>query len=404
MKKVLIIAYNYTPMNNGGVQRPLKFAKYLPQYGYEPIIITNSNYGETNDEKNIYRFIDKNEVIKNQGKVISFIFRAIKKIMYLLGIIPDHNFLWYKEVIKNIDEIIRKEKIDIVFSTYPTISNMLIGTHIKIKYNISLVSDFRDGLVFEPLQYENYLRRIANRKIEREIVKNSDCILTVSQPITDYFKNTWNIKKAITITNGFDEDDFKNLNKKDFSDTINIIYTGRFSRSSSDIKIDNLIVAIKELDFENVNFYFYGDYSSEEIEKIESVKNVPIIIKNLVERKKALEIQKSADILLFATSKKRTSVATTKLYEYLAVKKPIFALTKGTVAEKIINETHTGICVDPDNKNEIKVALKNLIDEYPKYNFFDPVNIDKYSRINLTKKLAEVFDELIEMKNDNVLK
>lgn len=397
MKKILIIAYHYLPMNNGGVQRPLKFAKYLLQYGYKPIIITNSNYGLTNDERNIYRFKDNGEDIKNKGKIISAIFSKITKFMYLIGCIPDYNFLWYKEVIKNIDYIIRKEKIDVVFTTYPTISNMMIGVYIKRKYNIPLVSDFRDGLVFEPLLDENYLIRKANKKIENIIVKNSDYILTVSEPITDYFKKTYKINNVKTITNGYDDDDFKNLKKINLGDGINIVYTGRFFNSSQDIVIDCLIEAIKELNLQNVNFHFYGDYNEEEIAKMKSIKNVPIIINDLVKREKAIEIQKSADILLFVTGKKRSSVASTKLFEYLAVKRPIFALTKGTIAEKIINETQTGICVDPNDKDQIKLVLKKLIVDYPNYSFFNPVNTDKYLRKNLTKELVEILDELIKV-------
>lgn len=399
LKTVLIISYNYPPMNNGGVQRPFKFAKYLPQNKYKCVIISNSNYGKLHNEHNIYRFNDKSESIKqNSNIILVIIFKILRKILYLLGIIPDYEFLWCRKVIKNIKQIIEKENIDIVFSTYPVISNMIIGKYIKRNYNLPLVLDFRDGFVFEPLHKENFIRTLVNKVMEKNLIKFSDFVITVTDPITNYFKTKYNINNIYTITNGFDIDDFQNLKKINLGDKINIVYTGRLSKSSPDIKINKLISAINNLNINNIVFHFYGEYTVYEINEIKRIKNNKVFINSQVERKRALEIQKSADILLFITSKERTSVATTKLFEYMASNKPILALTKDTVAEKIINNTHIGICADPDDENSIKKVLKIISDE--NYNFFHPSNIEIYSRKILTKKLALLFDNLLNDKNE----
>ncbi|MGI6513220.1 MAG: glycosyltransferase [Syntrophomonadales bacterium] len=114
----------------------------------------------------------------------------------------------------------------------------------------------------------------------------------------------------------------------------------------------------------------------------------------------ALRYQYSADFLLLAITAPGRGLTSGKLFEYLAAKRPIFALTEGTVAEDIINRTGTGICLSPNDIEGITRQLKNIINMYPNVDFYKPIpeQIAKYDRKLLTKQLADVFDRILDRK------
>lgn len=404
-KKVLIIAYNYLPMNNGGVQRPVKFSKYLYEYGYESVILTNDNYGFTEEEENIYRVHDIGLDFNNKNFFIKYGFKILKKMLFNLGIISGNWFLWQKKVCSDntLKKIIEKEKIDIVYATFPPVADLLLGYRIKKKFNIPLVVDFRDGFVFESIEPNGGIRALKRKKIENKIINQSDYIITIGQPITNYFKKKYDTNKVKTIENGFDSDDFNDLNEIKLDSNINLVYTGRFSKSSQERNPYLFFEILDELMDEHPYFknemsvYLAGNFTEKEKKMFDkgNLKNV-VNIMGFIPRKKALELQKSGDILLLLTGSGKKSIATSKLFEYLYTGNFIFGLTKNTVAEDIITKTNSGICKDPQNKKLIKSTLINIIKNKLYKDFSnDREKIQYYSRKEQTKRLAEIFDKLI---------
>lgn len=402
IKNVLVIAYNYPPLNNGGVQRPLKFVKYLPQFGYNPIVLTVGNCTHSKNEYQVYRVNDwSNDTKKLTFR--KFIFKALRKILYEFGLINSYTFFWYRDAIKEAYNIVKENKIDIIYATFPPVTDIQIGMYIREKIGIPLVADFRDGYAFEPLRKENIFRKLSNKYYERKIVNNSDYIITVSEPITNYFISNYNIKNIKTITNGFDDEDFQNIHKIDLGDAFNVVYTGRLSLSSSDQNIKAFVDILSEINNSNykrrIKLIFLGELTKKEEIYLKSKLGVNFDFKGLLDHKEALVYQCSSDLLLFTASTLRKSVATTKLYEYIASGVPIFGLTQGTFAEKVINQTKTGICVSPDDKENIKEKLLSIIID-KKTEWFNPnvKEINKFFRKELTRSLVNVFDELLADK------
>ena len=403
-KTALIIAYYYPPTNNGGVQRPASFAKYLPLYGYKPIVITCQTPEATSSEKGILRVPDPGAELTAAGGIKSLPFRGIRKVLFKSGILPGYLYWWYKEVLKSIDSAIEEYSPDVILATFPPQENLMVGMEISKRHNIPLILDFRDGMAFESLGVEPFLVKWRFKQLETQLVNSSVGVITVTDPITDYFNEKYPGCNASTISNGFDPEEWVDVKKINLENKINIVYTGRLSFSEQGRSIGSLIKAIdclKEDEKKHLCLHMVGDFSEQEKALIHGTLNPKLVnFVGFVNRKMALQYQYSADLLLLVTSLGQRSVATGKLFEYLAANRPIFALTEGTAAEDIINRTGTGICLSPNDIEGITRQLKNIINMYPNVDFYKPIpeQIAKYDRKLLTKQLADVFDRILDRK------
>jgi hypothetical protein len=208
MKNVLMFTYAYAPSFNAGVQRPLKFAHYLPCFGYSPTIITAEFAKNVKDEEGIYRI--RNDILECElnGGVKALLLRLTRRILYQSGIWWGYNYFWYKKVLNTLPKILNNESPDIIYATYPPVEPVMLGIAASRKAQIPLVVDFRDGFVFEPFAPVFFPAAMRNKKTEKYIVDNSQHIISATEPITNYFKKTYRRCSASTITNGFDRSDW----------------------------------------------------------------------------------------------------------------------------------------------------------------------------------------------------
>ena len=403
-KTALIIAYYYPPTNNGGVQRPASFAKYLPLYGYKPIVITCQTPEATSSEKGILRVPDPGAELTAAGGIKSLPFRGIRKVLFKSGILPGYLYWWYKEVLKSIDSAIEEYSPDVILATFPPQENLMVGMEISKRHNIPLILDFRDGMAFESLGVEPFLVKWRFKQLETQLVNSSVGVITVTDPITDYFNEKYPGCNASTISNGFDPEEWVNVNKINLGDKINIVYTGRLSMSRKGTSLEPLLEAISgltEYEKKRISVSLVGEFNNQERNNIlkSSCSQVFKFI-GFVDRMLALRCQYSADFLLLAITAPGRGLTSGKLFEYLAANRPIFALTEGTAAEDIINRTGTGICLSPNDIEGITRQLKNIINMYPNVDFYKPIpeEIGKYDRKLLTKQLADVFDQVLDKK------
>jgi len=401
MKKVLIITYYYPPDNNGGVERPYRFAKYLPEYGYDPIVITTDAYGKMQGEKNVHRFWDLGAE-KNQNKIgrgLLFFLKGLRKTIASIHLLS-YDFFWYVNARTTIDKIVSQNKIDIIFSTYLPISTVLLGLHLKRKYKISLVVDFRDGLLFEGLEEFNIIQKFFAKRLEKRIVEDADFITTVSPPITEYFKEEYSIENVATIYNGFDDEELDvigdNYQPKLGARPFLIKYFGRFGKSSRNCNPENFFRALSVLkekgviDKNSFNLVMFTDLLDSELSLIGEFRiNDIVTINDIINRGDALREMRDCDFLLFHGDVQRTSVVSSKLMEYIFMDKPILGICRGNEAERIIRRTSTGVTtgfeVDEIIKG-LKMALNyNVVDFNPNIS-----EINKFKRRKLTRELANV--------------
>ena len=397
--KILIIAYYYPPVSTGGTLRPLKWAQYLPQWGHQVTILTHT-YDKTKTEPGPPRIIRFHDISCNKKRPNLYkkcqwlILRSFTETLNILGIYHSIYTWWKRRVIKNSDTIIQQAQPDIIIATYPPVETLEIGLHLAKKYNIPLISDFRDGLMFEPIEPKRMKQYRCIRKrykeIETEAAAHSAAITSIAHPITDYYKETYQPQHAEVISNAFDPDDLKEIPEDiQFDDSFfNIVFTGRFALSDRYNRVDFFFDAVrllieKEKNLEKkIKIHLVGEYRKEELQELKDLIARGIVVNHgFVERRKSLAFQWAADLLLIISRQDRSSFTTTKIFEYLYAGKPILALTHKTVLEDIIKETKTGWIVHPHQPEAIADLLRKIITNTTFYNSIEPdwKKIEKYS-------------------------
>lgn len=375
-KKIILIAYHYTNSDSTGALRPKAMAKYLPQFGVD---VTISTYCPQRDailfDGNIVAVRDLTR--ETIPLAIYYLWRIWLMALRFFRVYRGIHSHWKNTVLSNADQIVQYAKPDAIVATYPPIEAMEIGLALSEKYHIPLIADFRDGLLFEPLE-EKSLRHLATTRhyqnVESKIAQLAHLIVTVSEPISAYFRERYAHSNVMTLHNGFDPDDIAPDTSVELSaKTINFVHTGRLgaSRIGTSGKrrgVDALAAALNGL-LENTpsienkfQLHFVGHLLKEEKRIL-----APWVERGVVQlwghqsRAKALAFQRKADVLLLITAPDKASIATGKIFEYLAVGKPILALTRGTEAARIVLETGSGIVVDPDNAHEIAAAIEEMV-------------------------------------------
>jgi glycosyltransferase involved in cell wall biosynthesis len=419
MNKVLIVTYYWPPSGGAGVQRWLKFSKYLPELGWEPIILTvdpayaaypftdDSLTNELPSSLKIYKTpsVDYFSIYKKDKSRIPAAGFANsvdntlkgKTLRFIRGnfFIPDPRRGWNKYGYKKACEIIGAEGIKHVITTSPPHSTQLIGLKIKTKYpDIKWIADLRDpwtDIYYYEQFYPTFISRCIDSGFERRVLKSADNIITVGSSLKEIFslKTKGITEKIVVIPNGFDTIDFKDI-KLSYPTRFTLTYVGTLS----DIyPVGSLINALKSFREEGKDFIlrFVGTISEKARELIrssipdESIEFIPNVTHG-----EAIEYMMSSTvlILIIPLHKSNKSIVTGKLFEYLAVGRPILCIgpPDGDAAE-IIKKCMSGVTADYSNTVTISDFLRNFkgVTDLP----YKPA-IKDYSRLNLAKHLVFV--------------
>ena len=413
------------------MQRWLKFSKYLPNYQWDPIIYTPEN-PEFNlrDETllkdvspslkvykrpiwepfSVYRriFGSKGAVVK-QGVVGGSGKKSIltNLIIWIRGnfFIPDPRVFWVKPSVRFLTQFIKDEGIELVVTTGPPHSMHLIGLNLKKNLGIKWVADFRDPWSQLDLLHQMQLSRSTlakHLKLEKEVLKAADKVILVN----DKFKNKIagvSHKKLEIITNGFDEPDFSN----DQLATPEKFILCHFGLLNEVRNPEQLWKAFEELCEENESFHQslelrLGGIIDDQVRA--TIESNPLLLEKTVfldylSHDEVIQNYYHSSILLLLLNKSELgkSFMTGKIFEYLAVKKPILATGyPESDAGKLINKTKTGEIIHFDQKDEMKAFILKRFSEFPNTTIScDEAEIAKYSRENLTRELSKVFNKTL---------
>lgn len=441
-KKVLFIVHSFAPPINAGTIRVFKFAKYLNRYGWKVYVICdgdgvkNNIYNEKNlinelgekvkvqyvpniikKFKNRSRIKYKNEIIDKGSEVDtkeSILRKAHNKLEKYM--VPDSGlFLWNKAAYKYAVKIIKEKKITNMLTSSPIHSTQLIGLKLKRKFkdNINWIADFRDLWSMSPI-FELGLAKFKwlNYILERKVLLAADKIVFVSDSIRNEIIKNFNVNfktgKLCTITNGFDAEDFQELenhksNKFKNNMRLKISYIGtilgprvnnNYIKGIGDF-IDNFIN--KNKDISDISFNFIGEFDKIILNKINNLNTDKIKVVPFVKYKKALEWMRNSDVLvmILTNDKEGTMAFTGKFFEYLLVGKPILALVPEGEVSKIIRKYNLGEVANPDDEQEISNAILRLYKKYKSENLRVKRNKElfkKFDRKELTKRLEQLLD------------
>lgn len=438
MKKILIITYYWPPAGGSGVQRWLKFVKYLTRKNYYCIVYTPENPEFPVIDNSMLKDIpQKNfEVIKTKifepysiykfftGKskkekiTVSFLSENQNKSSFKEKIsqwirgnffIPDAKMCWIKPSVRYLSDYIRKNKIDVIISTGPPHSMHLIALGLKNKFpNIRWIADFRDPWTNIDFLNDLYLTKWAQKKhqqLEKKVVQPADAVISVSPTLTYELSqlSPHQNKKFFTITNGFDEEDYyelNNLQNQSISkeDSIVITYAGLIPPNRNP---EVLWKAIHQLANENLlpqNFkvHLIGKVDISVWENIQKY-NIERYIKktDYLPHSEVLKLETQADALLLIINNAPNSkgILTGKLFEYLALQKPIIAIgpTDGDAA-KIIQSINAGVVIDYNDVEAMKKALLQII--HHQLSSPQKKDITLFSRNHLAEQLIQIIENL----------
>lgn len=421
-KKVLLVTYYWTPSGGPGVQRWLKFVKYLPDFGIDPVVyipenptypIIDNNLKEDFRQitilkrpiKEPYRFasfLSKNKTKKISSGIIpnkrkqSFLDRLL---LYIRGnfFIPDARVSWVKPSVSYLEKYIRENGIETIITTGPPHSLHLIGLGLKEKLNIKWIADFRDP--WTSIVYHKELKLSAksakkHKTLEKKVLNTADHIIVTSPSTKTEFSEITS-QPIEVITNGYD---VEQIEKQFLDGKFSLAHIGSFL-SERNPRI--LWKALKELIKENKDFKndfelkLAGVVSQQVLDTIKEF-NLDSFVKDLgylSHKDSVIEQRKSQVLLLVESDSEETkAILPGKLYEYMASHRPILAIAnENSDIKKIITQTNTGVFCDYSEKEKVKETLRNYYKLYQENNLRSfPIGLQFFSRKNLTKKLSEL--------------
>jgi len=423
-KKVLIITYYWPPAGGSGVQRWLKFSKYLRDFEIEPVIYTIDNPSYPILDKSLESEIPKDlEILKQAifepNSMLSFFGRNNKKesagflnpnptffgsiIQYIRAnyFIPDARKFWIQPSVNFLSNYLENNHIDAIITTGPPHSMHLIGLELKKKLGIKWISDFRDPWTEIDYFQQLPLTKKATKKhqdLEQEVLINSDMVVVVGETMKDKFlKHTNRIE---VLTNGFDT--IEDLSTQKLDEKFSITHVGLMN---SDRNPTILWEVLNEIS--NTNLNFKNDLRIKLIGKIDDavIQDLKVFDHNTIEtipyldHKDVGKYQASSQILLLSINEVPSAkgIITGKIFEYLQAKRPILAIgPEDGDAAMILKNTNAGTIVGFKNKTALKATILNLYKDYKEgVLFVKSVNIEQYHRKNITSQLAEVIKKVV---------
>lgn len=419
MNKVLIITYYWPPSGGAGVQRWLKFSKYLPQFGWEPVILTvDKAYAsfpalDPSLEKDIpektrvfhtkatdwFRFYERDKSKIPSGGFATNRNDSFKGKLsrFVRGnfFIPDPRRGWNRYAFRKACELVEEEDIRHIITTSPPHSSQLIGLKIKKRFpKIKWIADLRDpwtDIYYYDLFYPSFISRKIDQGYEKKVLQNADIIATVSPSLAKKFNSKVSgiAEKISIVHNGYDESDFENMNASRPS-RFTISYTGTISES---YPVDGFIKAVSSLihNGNELSLRFTGHISDVLKERFISAIGIDNLeFNSYSDHKTAIGqmLSSSMQLLVLARDPANRSFLPGKLFEYIASGKPVLCLgpTDGDAAE-ILDKGRFGKCFDYYDEAGISEFISNGINNSSTADITPP---REFSRRNLTMKVADL--------------
>ncbi len=431
MKRILIITYYWPPSGGAGVQRWLKFVKYLHRLNFQPVVYTPSNPENPVDDRSLLKDIPEGLTVISQPiwepydlykklighkphqKINTGFLTESKKpkfteklSVFIRGnfFIPDARKFWVKPSVKFLSDYLCQNPVDVIISTGPPHSMHLIAMQLKHKFKIPWIADFRDPWTNIDFYKDLMLTRSADRKhhrLEKEVLKNADRIITIGSTMAQEFEQIAN-RHVDVITNGFDDEDMLH-DTTEPDKKFSIAHIGSLNKDRNPVHLWEVLSELcsANTDFKNdleIKLVGKVDISvTEALSKNNLTTNLNKI--DYLEHDEVIREQTRSQVLLLLVNNTPNSkgILTGKLFEYLASGRPVLCI--GAVdgdAAKIINETNSGTVVDFQDTLLMKQTVMKYYDLFKKNDLkIKSSGTENYSRLNLTRQLVAIINSTI---------
>ena len=425
MHKVLVVAYYFPPMGLSGVQRTLKFVKYLKNYGWEPTVITTGNVAYFAHDKSLQKELDDTgiEVIRVGGKepnsllskfgTVKFPREINRKIINRLSqtfFIPDNKISWAKKAYKESLQLLNTNQFDCIFISAPPFSLFDIFQNVKKIINIPLVFDYRD--LWVDYQFSFYLtpfHKYLQRQKEYRALKAADKLIVTNRRIKEKLINSYkflSFDDVYIIPQGYDPEDLKSAKKiQKPNEKMLLTYSGLFYEY---ITPKYFFKAFKKLLIENpsvgedIRLLFIGLLGNENKSLIKKLNLESYVIDyGYLDHIETIEKLMMSDVLwlMVGNGKSAETVSSGKLYEYFGIGKPIIACLPDGALKLSALEYKASFLSEPD---DIDIIKNNILETYRLYKEKklpkpDENFVESFRRDNLTEQLAKQMNNILKV-------
>jgi len=431
MKRVLIITYYWPPSGGAGVQRWLKFVKYLRKFGWEPVIYTPENPEFPETDLSLAKDVpDGTEVIKQpiwepyeaykrllgqkKGTKINAAFLSEKKKNSLLEnlsvwirgnfFIPDARKFWISPSVKFLIKYLEKNPVSAVVSTGPPHSMHLIAIKVCGLMRLPWLADFRDPWTNIDFYKDLKLTSRADalhRKLEKEVLRRADVVTVISRSMAEDCRTIYDRSYEV-ITNGYDPGDTVISHPPEMDKKFSIAHIGTLVSTRNP---ETLWVALQELLAEepdltkDLEIKLVGKVDYKVMEAVETYGLSSFLKKiDYMPHDEVVKCQQESRVLLLIINNTPNAkmILTGKFFEYLAARRPILCLGPADGdAAAILRETNAGLLAGFGDAVTMKNHIRSLYKDYLSGQLSSrSKNIEQYSRLELTAKLASLLDRL----------
>jgi glycosyltransferase involved in cell wall biosynthesis len=409
-RSLLLVAQLAPPLQITAAQRVAGLVKYLDRLGVEVTVLTSAVSGEGAIEGAAH-------VVRTRDLLATGLNWRRGQLQAIGGaqakysgasrmedvVVPDVGVIsWFPFAARAVRKLTRRQRFNCVLTTSPPQSTHLVGLALRGR-GLPWIAELRDGWTFDPPRkpWPTALQRRLDAALERRVARSADAVVGVTRPIANDLAERFGAR-AETLTNGFDPEEPVAPELADdlvAPGRFTLLHTGRMSVVGRDPgplldAIGRLRAADPELG-ERLELLLAGPVTEPEREALTTRSpDGALRILGSLERRQALALQRRADVLVvLARGVSVRSVATGKLYEYLAAGRPILVLGEGTEAARIVEETYSGLAVSATDPGAIADAVRHLADgsATPKP---DIEAVARYSYPAVAARLAELIDEV----------
>lgn len=416
MKRLLVLSYYFPPMGMSGVQRTLKFVKYLPEFGWQPMVLTIKPCGSYGYDPALLDEIPNTEIIRtpsldplylspSRQRPIAAARRGIVAVLNRF-FVPDNKLGWIPFALSRGLSFAKKNNVDAIYSTAPPFSSHLAALALKNILRKPLICDFRDAWTNNPqASYASPLHKYLDLYLEKKVLRSSDRVVAINQEIVDSFiakHPEIGPEKFTILPQGFDPADFEGV-KPLKSPKFNIVYTGTFVGKRTPQPLLTALSTIRRSHpqiFNDIQVIFAGTHRKQDIDIVRQARlDQTVEFKGYLPHRESIALLIGADLLwLVIDPCEGNTVATSKLYEYLGAKKPILAnVPEDGAAAKLIKETSSGTIIPNTEPDSMAVKIVEYYDLYKKNkNNSLPTGIDIYNRRNIAGLLSDELNRLTD--------
>lgn len=419
-RKVLIIAYYFPPMGLSGVQRTVKFAKYLPQYGWKPTVLTVSPRGYYAIDQSLLNemeeagveivrtnALDMNRLFSKRG-VIKMPAEWLRKILQFAGdffFIPDTKIGWKSKAVRKAKELLKKERFDLIFATAPPQTDFLIGSVLKRTTEIPLVVDYRDSWLQYPYKYfPTPLHAYLHYRLEKRVLKAADRVLVTHRRVKENLvkrHKALQYNEVSILSQGYDPVDLqvKPAERLQMPLRLRFCHTGTFygGRNPSTFfrALKNVLDRHTQLRG-RIEVTLVGNVRKEDQRLVKNLGlQNEVTFLGYLEHKESVSQMLAADVLWFILDNDYQTPG--KLYEYFGSRKPILASVVDGYTKQLINESEAAVCLPIHDVKAHEDAILSFFDQFEHKTLkkIPEIFATKFDRLALTGELAKNLESLM---------